>query len=52
LATQALAQKQKYADAFAAKYKVSAKNLQPAAAAESAGGAGAGGEGGSQGVLI
>ena len=46
LATQALAQKQQYADEFAAKYKVSAQNLQPAAA-ESGGDAG-----GSQGVLI
>merc|ERR1711865_280339 len=43
---EALAQKQKYADEFAAKYKVSAQNLQPAAA-ESGGDAG-----GSQGVLI
>ena len=46
MATQALAQKQQYADEFAAKYKVTAQNLQPAADES------AGGDGGSQGVLI
>ena len=43
---EALASKQKYADAFAAKHKVSAQSTQAAPAAEESS------EGGSQGVLI
>ena len=49
---EALAAKQKYADEFAAKHKVSVQSAQPAPAKENAGNEGGGAVEGAQGILI